>query len=69
MHAHIHMHLNGIMCGSLLFQYFYLKHHSPWLSLNYTEWLLLRRALQKNHQIPHPAAHATQSVLTVSLRS
>jgi len=46
MYAHINMHLNGIMCGSL-FQCFYLKHHSPWLSLNYTEWLLLGTALKK----------------------
>jgi len=47
MYAHINMHLNGIICGSLLFQCFYLKHHSPWLSLNYAEWLLLVRALKK----------------------
>jgi len=64
------MHLNGIMCGSLLFQCFYLKHHTPWLPLNYTEWLLLERALKKkNHQISQPAAHATQGVLPVPLRS
>jgi len=64
MYAHIKMHLNGVMCDSLLFQCF--SHHDyHWT----TQSDYNGKRLQKNHQISHPAAHAIEGVLLVPLRS